>query len=105
MGYSFKRLLRLQLLILFKITKPNKIWVDKSRGLYNRSIKSWLEKNDTGMYPTHNEGKSVVTERLIRTLKNEFYPCITSISKYVYIDKLDGISQHIYHTTTHNTAQ
>ena len=33
-------------------------------------MKSWLEKHDIGMYLTHNEGKYVVTERLIRTLKN-----------------------------------
>ena len=24
--------------------KPNKIWVDKGREFYNRSMKSWLEK-------------------------------------------------------------
>ena len=26
--------------------KPNKIWVDKGSEFYNRSMKSWLEKND-----------------------------------------------------------
>ena len=26
--------------------KPNKIWVDKGSELYNRSMKSWLEKNE-----------------------------------------------------------
>ena len=34
-------------------------------------MKSWLEKNDTEMYLVHNEGKSVIAERFIRTLKNE----------------------------------
>ena len=43
--------------------KPNKIWVDKGSEFYNRSMKSWLEKNDIDMYSTHNEGKSVVAER------------------------------------------
>ena len=33
-------------------------------------MKSWLEKSAKGMYSTHNEGKSVVAERFIRTLKN-----------------------------------
>ena len=51
--------------------KPNKIWVDKGSELYNRSMKSWLEKNDTEMYSTHNERKSVVAERFIITLKNK----------------------------------
>ena len=37
--------------------KPNKIWVDKSSGFYNRSIKSWLEINDIEIRSIHNEGK------------------------------------------------
>ena len=49
--------------------KPNKIWVDKGSELYNRSMKSWLEKNDIEMYSTCNERKSVVAERFIRTFK------------------------------------
>ena len=53
--------------------KPNKIWVDKGSEFYNRSRKSWLQDNDTEMYSTHNEGKSVVAARFIRTLKNKFY--------------------------------
>ena len=43
------------------------------------------------MYSTHSEGKSVVTERFIRTLKTKIYKYMTSISKNVYIDKLDDI--------------
>ena len=39
-------------------SKPSKIWVDKGGEFYNRSMKSWLEKNDIEMYLTHNEGKS-----------------------------------------------
>ena len=63
--------------------KPNKIWVDKGGEFYNRSMKSWLEKNDIEMYSTHNEGKSVVAERFIRTIKNKIYKYMTSISKNV----------------------
>ena len=48
---------------------PNKIWVDKGGEFYNRLMKSWLEKNDIEMYSTHNEGKPVVAERFIRTIK------------------------------------
>ena len=43
------------------------------------------------MYSTHNEGKSVVAERFIRTLKSKLYKYMTSISKNVNIDKLDDI--------------
>ena len=43
------------------------------------------------MYSIHNEGKSVVAERFIRTLKTKIYNRMTSISKSVHIDKLDDI--------------
>ena len=63
--------------------KPNKIWVDKGSEFYNRSMKSWLEKNDIEMYSAHNEGKSVVADRFIRTIKYKIYKHMTSISKNV----------------------
>ena len=43
------------------------------------------------MYSTHNQGKSVVAKRFIRTLEDKIYKYMTSISKNVYIDKLDDI--------------
>ena len=43
------------------------------------------------MYSIHNEGISVVAERFIRTFKNKIYKYMTSISKNVYINKLDDI--------------
>ena len=82
--------------------KPNKIWVYKSSEFYNASFKKWLQDNDIVMYSTHNEGKSVVAERFIRTLKSKIYKYMTSISKNVYIDKLDDIVDeynNAYHTT------
>ena len=51
----------------------------------------------------HNEGKSVVAERFIRTLKSKIQKYMTSISKNVYINKLDDIVDeynNTYHTTT-----
>ena len=54
-------------------------------------MKSWLEKIDIEMYSANNEGKSAIAERFIRTLKNKIYKYMTSISKNVYIDKLDDI--------------
>ena len=56
------------------------------------------------MYSTHNEGKSVVTERFIRTLKTKFYKYMTSESKNVYIDKLDEIVNK-YNNTYHITIK
>ena len=43
------------------------------------------------MYSTYNEGKSVVAERFIRTLKNKIFKHMTAISKNVYFDVLDDI--------------
>ena len=51
--------------------KLNKIWADKGSDLYNRSMKSWLEKNDIEMYSAPNGGKSAVAERFLRTIKNK----------------------------------
>ena len=54
------------------------------------------------MYSIHNEGKSVVAERFIRTLKTKIYKYMTAISKNVYIDKLDDIVKEYnnkYHTS------
>ena len=82
--------------------KPNKMWVDKGSEFYNASFKEWLRDNDIVMYSTNNEGKSVVAERFIRTLKRKICKYMTSISKNVYIDKLDDIvNEHnnTYHTT------
>ena len=54
-------------------------------------MKSWLEKNSVEMYSTHNEVKSVVAGRFVRTLMNKIYKFMKPISKKVYIDKLNHI--------------
>ena len=84
--------------------KPNKIRVDKGSEFYNSSFKKWLKDNDIEMYSIHNEGKSVVAERFIRTLKNKIYKYMTAISKNVYIDKLDDIVNE-YNNTYHRTIK
>ena len=54
------------------------------------------------MYSIHNEGKSVIAERFIRTLKTRIYKYMTSLSKNVRIDKLDDIVNE-YNNTYHIT--
>ena len=66
-------------------------------------MESWLEKM-IEMYSTHTEGKSVVAERFIRTIKNKIYKHITSMSKNIYIDKLDEIVNE-YNNTKHRTIK
>ena len=58
--------------------KPNKIRVDKGSELYNRSMKSFLQNNNTKMFSTHNREKSVVSERFISS-KNKIYKYVTLI--------------------------
>ena len=71
--------------------KPNRIWVDKGSEFYNNYFKKWLRDSNIKMYSIHNEGKSVVAERFIRTLKTEIYKSMTTVSKNVYVNKLDDI--------------
>ena len=54
-------------------------------------LKKCLKDNDIEMYSIHNDGKSVVIERFIRTLKTKINKYMTTISKNVYIDKLANV--------------
>ena len=67
-------------------------------------MKSFLTNYDIEMYSTHNEGKSIIAERFIRTSKNKTYKYMTSISKNVYIDKLNYIINN-YINKNHNTTK
>ena len=57
--------------------KSNKILVDEGCKFYNISMKSWLRGNGMGIYSTHSKGKSIVTKRFIRTLRNKIYKYMT----------------------------
>ena len=83
---------------------PNKIWVDQESEFYNKSFKDFLKTNNIEMYSTYNEGKSVVAERFIRTLKNKIFKHMTAISKNVYFDVLDDIVNK-YNNTVHRTIK
>ena len=76
--------------------------IDEGSEFYKRSMNSFLQNNDVEMNSTHDEEKFVITERFNKTLKNKIYNYMTSISKNVYIDKLDDIvnqSNDTYHST------
>ena len=89
---------------LYSEHKPNKVWADKRSEFYNNSFKKWLKDNNIEMNSIHNQGKSVVAERFIKTLKNKIYRYLTAISKNVYIDKLDDIVNE-YNNTYHRTIK
>ena len=80
--------------IISKGRKPNKIWVDQD----------FSKINNAEMYPTYNEGKSVVAERFIRTLKNKIFKHMTAISKSVCFDVLDDVVNK-YNNTVHTIVK
>ena len=84
--------------------KSNKIWVDQGGEFYNSVSKKWLSDNDIIMYSTYNEGKSVVAEKFIRTLKNKLYKHMTDTGKNVYYDVLDDVVNK-YNNTKHSTIK
>ena len=84
--------------------KPNKIWVDQGGEFYNNIFKKRLSDDDIIMYSTYNEGKSVVAERFIRTLKNKLYKHMTATGKNVYYDVLDDVVNK-YNNTKHSTIK
>ena len=84
--------------------KPHKIWVDQGGEFYNNVFEKWLSDNDINMYSTYNEGKSVVAERFIRTLKNVLYKHMTATSKNVYYNVLDDVVNK-YNNTKHSTIK
>ena len=59
--------------------RPRKILVDKGSEFCNSHFKKWFKDNNIEMYSTHNEEKSVIAERFIRTLKNKIYKYMTSV--------------------------
>ena len=84
--------------------KPNKIWVDQGGEFYNHVFKKWLSDNDIIMYSTFNEGKSVVAERFIGTLKNKLYKHMAATGKNVYYNVLEDIVNK-YNNTKHSTIK
>ena len=80
------------------------MWVDKGSEFYKNSFKKWLKDNDIEMHSIHNEGKSVIAERFIRTLKNKIFKHMTAISKNVYFDVFDDIVNK-YNDTVHRTTK
>ena len=84
--------------------KPNKIRVDQEGEFYNNVFEKWLSDNDINMYSAYNEGKSVVAERFIRTLKNKLYKHMTATGKNLYYDVLDDVVNK-YNNAKHSTIK
>ena len=90
--------------MISKGRKPNKIWVDQGGKFYNNLFTSFLKIDNIEMYSTHNDEKSIIAERFIRTLKKKIFKHMTAVSKNVYFDMLDDIVNK-YNNTVHRTIK
>ena len=80
--------------------KPNKLWVGHGREFYNKLMQEWLDNNNILMYLTNKEGKSVIAERFMKTLKTIIYKKMTandSKSYLSYLNKLEDQYNNTYH--------
>ena len=87
-----------------KIIPEERKWVDQGSEFFNNSFKDFLKINNIEMYSRYNEGKSVVAEIFIRTLKNKIFKHMTAISKNLYFDVLDDIVNK-YNNTIHKNIK
>ena len=65
-------------------------------------MEEWLDNNDILMHSTHNEGKSVNTERFIKTLKSKIYKKMTANDSKSYLPYLNKLV-HQYNNTYHHS--
>ena len=80
--------------------KSNKLWVDQGRELYNKLMQEWFDNNDILMYSTHNVGKLVLSEELIKKWKAWIYKKMTdndNKSYLCYLNKLVDQCNNTYH--------
>ena len=84
--------------------KPTRLWTDKGKEFYNKTVKNLLEKNNIILYSTENEEKSSVVERWNRTMKRNMWKYFTANNTHVYIDILPKLVEK-YNTTYHRSIK
>ena len=89
---------------IWKGRKPKKILVHQGGEFFYNLFTRFLKINNTEIYSTYNEGKSVAAERFIWTLKNKIFKHLTAVSKNAYFDVLDDIVNK-YNNTVHRTTK
>ena len=88
--------------MISKGRKPNKKWVDQGCEFHYKLFKRLLKINNIEMYSTYNEGKSVVAEGFVRTLKNKIFKHMRAISKDIYFDVLDDMINKYNNSSQNN---
>ncbi len=81
---------------------PGKIWVDQGSEFYNKHFLAWAQENDITVYSTHWDGKAVVAERFIRTIKEMLFKKFTSTNSRDWL-KLLGPALEKYNNRVHKT--
>ena len=84
--------------------KPTRLWTDKGKEFYNKTVKNLLEKNNITLYSTENEEKSSVVERWNRTMKQNMWKYFTANNTHVYIDILPKLVDK-YNSTYHRSIK
>ena len=82
--------------------KPNNLWFDQERKFYKKFMQEWLSNNDILIYSTYNEGKSVITERFIKTSKAKIHEKMTAKDSKSYLNYLINL-EHQYRNTYHHS--
>ena len=67
---------------------PSKLWLDKGKEFYNKTLQQLLKKVGIPMYSTENEGNPSVVERWKRTIKRHMWKYFTTNNTHKYIDIL-----------------
>ena len=89
---------------LFKERIPARLWTDKGREFYNKTMKELLNKKKIILYSTENEEKSSVAERWNRTMKRNMWKYFTANNTHKYLDILPILVDK-YNNTYHHTIK
>ena len=84
---------------------PTRLWTDKGKEFYNKSMKDLLRKNNNIiLYSTENEEKSSVAERWNRTMKRNMWKYFTANNTHKYLDILPSLVEK-YNNTYHHSIK
>jgi len=81
---------------------PRFLWVDEGTEFKNREVSAWRKANNIGMYHTYGRGKSVIVERLVRTMKTNMWKILTALNSHEWVGLLPTLIAD-YNNATHST--
>jgi transposase InsO family protein len=84
--------------------QPQLMWVDEGKEFLNKEIKSWRKDNNIELYHTYGRGKSVIVERLNRTIKTMMWRTLTAENSHYWVDLLPKLITQ-YNDTKHSTIK